>query len=556
MRKVRFVPIALVAGLAAGLMAVAAPASAYIETSTSDPVTAAPPVSRPDTSSCTVTLADKFYSNAPDGSQQFYSGTLAPPSDCPGPWAKVVLTQTISVTGRQFDRVSSLKIGNTDVYWGTTEEPGGPTPTTYTFDKDITEYAALLRSPQAYRGGIGNYVTDVYTGNYLQTVRITYYQANRRHPAPATPDVVVGLGDAGLSPGTPTVQQTLSGLPRNITRAYLEVTLEGAGCDEQWFDDVPDSVSATYPDAGLCGHGPYREADIALDGSPVAAVHTFPYIYSGGIVPTLWRPIVAIGTFSLTPETVDITPFVGTLVDGRDHTLTTSIQDIGDGWTAVETLLLYTDHQAQRTHGALLSDRVAPAADVTTQISAVDGGTQAIASTTRHDVARGYVISSAGRVMTTVTRNMSYRNVDTITDNGLTQSVRQADTGTQTSTSTRARRTTSATRTSYDYPLAVDYSAANYVDDQNFSLDGTVDMTRRLAADVQRHGRWVQTYHGTENVSSYGILSRANGVTSESDGHSTSYFRGDDGNAASGGKHYEHYLASDHGIVTEDVVRR
>jgi hypothetical protein len=57
-------------------------------------------------------------------------------------------------------------------------------------------------------------------------------------------------------------------------------------------------------------------------------------------------------------------------------------------------------------------------------------------------------------------------------------------------------------------------------------------------------------------VNSYGILSRANGVTSESDGHSTSYYRGDDGNAASGGTHYEHYLASDHGIVTKDVVRR
>jgi hypothetical protein len=77
-------------------------------------------------------------------------------------------------------------------------------------------------------------------------------------------------------------------------------------------------------------------------------------------------------------------------------------------------------------------------------------------------------------------------------------------------------------------------------------------MTRRLSTDVQRHGDWVRGYHGTENVTSYGILSRANGVTSESDGHSTSYFRGDDDQ----GRHYEHYLASDHGIVTKDVVRR
>jgi hypothetical protein len=155
-------------------------------------------------------------------------------------------------------------------------------------------------------------------------------------------------------------------------------------------------------------------------------------------------------------------------------------------------------------------------------------------------------------VTTTVTRNMSYRNVDTVTDNGLTQSVRQSDTGRQTTVATRGGHTISATRTNYDYPLAVDYSAANFVNDQNFSLDGTVDMTRRLSSDVERHGAWVRTYHGSENVSSYGILARTNGVNSESDGHSTSYFRGDDDL----GGHYEHYLSSDHGVVTKDVVRR
>jgi len=554
MRNVRFVLAGCaVVALLGGTIPAVADTPGYIETSTSDPVTAAPPVSQPDTSSCTVRLADKFPSNAPDGSQQYFSGTLAPPQACPGPWAKVVLTETISVSGRQFDRVGSLRIGDTDVYWGTTEEPSGPNPTTYTFSKDITEYTALLQHTQPYRGGIGNYTSDVYTGNYLQTVDITYYSADRRHPAPRTPDMVVGLGDSGLSPGTPSVTHTLSDLPRNITRAYLEVTLEGGGCDEQWFDDVPDAVSAQYPSAGLCGHGPYREADVILDGAPVAAVHTFPYIYSGGIVPTLWRPIPAIGTFDLTPETVDVTPFVGTLVDGGSHDLTTSVQNIGDGWTVVETLLLYTDHHAAQTHGALLTDSVAPTATEQVDVSPVDGGTKIVDSTARHDVTSGYVIGSAGRITTTVTRDMQYRNTDTVTDSGLTQSVRQSDTGRQTSVSSRHGRTVAATRHAYDYPLAVDYSAANYVDDQNFSLDGTVNMTRTLADFAAGHGRnWRQTYGSTENVDSYGIEARTNGVTTTTDGHSTSFFRGDDDL----GRFYAHYLASDHGLITEDIVRR
>jgi len=59
-------------------------------------------------------------------------------------------------------------------------------------------------------------------------------------------------------------------------------------------------------------------------------------------------------------------------------------------------------------------------------------------------------------------------------------------------------------RHAYDYPITIDYSAAAYVDDQNFSLTGTVDMTQTLVDSAQGAS--------TENVHSYGILSRVNGV--------------------------------------------
>jgi hypothetical protein len=53
-----------------------------------------------------------------------------------------------------------------------------------------------------------------------------------------------------------------------------------------------------------------------------------------------------------------------------------------------------------------------------------------------------------------------------------------------------------------------------------------------------------------ENVNSYGILARTNGATSESDGHSTSFFVGTNDR----GRLYRHYLASNHGMVTRDVT--
>jgi Peptide N-acetyl-beta-D-glucosaminyl asparaginase amidase A len=449
---------------------------------------------------------------------------------------------TVSVSGRQYDRFGDVNIGGTEVYWGTTEEPSSSTPTTYTVSKDLTEYSALLRSPQPFRGGIINYTSDVYTGIYDQTVTLTYYQGT---PPSNVPDAVIGFPAQDAA-----AHFTLSGLPRNIVRASLEVTLEGHGCDEQWFADVPADVSAKYPSAGLCTHGPYREADISLDGQPVAAVHTLPHIYTGGIVPTLWRPIPAVHTFSLYAEHIDITPFAGLLVDGGTHELPASVQNAGDEWTVVTTLLLYTDHRAAQTRGALTTDDVAhTAAEHTTETSVGSGDTRVVDSTSRTDVTAGWLDTSAGRVYTRVVRTMAYRNDDTVTNGGWSQRLVQHDSGEQTSTSTVNGHVVAGTDHTYDYPLTVDYTIGSYVDSQNYSLSGTVDMTQTLSDALASGAGWQPASRSTEYVDSYGVLARTNGVVTESDGNSTSRYAGDNDQ----GQWYIHYLASDHGLITKDL---
>lgn len=529
-----------------------AAAPGYVEDGTDDPVVAAPPVSRPDSRHCTVTLAKDFDSNAADGSQQFYSGTLAPPAGCRGPWAKVVLDQTVTVSGRQYDRSGDLTIGDAEVWFGTTEEPSGAVPTTYHVATDVTRFAALLRQPQPFRGGIGNYVSDVYTGNYRQTVTLTYYVADRRHPAATTPDAVYGFGSQQAKPVGETVHFGLSRLPRNITRAAVEVTLKGNGCDEQWFSAVPDDVAARYPDAGMCGHGPYREAAVALDDTAAGAVTTFPHIYSGGIVPTLWRPVPAIGTFALYPETLDVTPFVGRLVDGARHDLAVTVPGANDNWDVVATVLLYTDHHAARTSGALTTHRVAASAHpTTTEDPLSDNGTRVDVRASRDDVTAGYVDTSAGRVRTTVRSTLSYRSVDDVTAAGMAQSIRQAVTGRQASTSTVDGRRVAASRHDFSYPLGVDYSAAAYTDDQNFSLTGTVEMARVVrTAAAGRHG-WRTTERGREWLRSTGILTRTDGVTTASDGSSRSTYDGLD----DAGRPYHHRIVTDHGRIRSGVTR-
>lgn len=525
-----------------------APSPAFIETGVSDPVSAAPPVGRPSTESCTTTLAQDFPSNAANGSPQNFSGTLAPPAECAGPWSKVILDYTTTVSGRQFDRSGTLQIGGVNVWFGTTQEPSGPNTTTFHFSKDITDYTSLLTTPQTFSGGIGNYTSNVYTGVYRQTVTVTYYRTSKAFPAARTPDKVIAVPISDLSPGSPSATATLKGLPRNVTQAQLRLTLKGNGCDEQWFTTVPDQVAAQFPGAGMCGHGSYREALVSVDGTRAGAVGTYPHVYSGGIVPTLWRPVLAIDTLDLRPENLDLTPFAGQLVDGGTHTITVSMNPIGDGWNVMANLFLFTDHGQAQTSGALVSSNVAAAATTSTVIDPPSRGAVNYAQkATRNDVTTGYVDTSAGRVYTTVENSRRWQNAGTASDGGLVQSISQTDHMKANSTSRIGNKTIRSSSLDESYPITVDASSANYTNDQNFSLTATVHMGQEVDS-VVKEGSDKTARNWSWTVDSYGILGRTAGVTSESDGNSTSDYSGKDDS----GRPYRHHIETNHGKVLVD----
>lgn len=544
MRRVLSVlAVGLVTALAVPAAAGAAPG--FVETAVSDPITALPPVSAPDTPHCTVTAMRHDFANSYGVP---FTGTLVPPAACPGPWTKVVLDWTGSVAGRQFDRLLNVFVANTEVFRSSTPEPT-PTGITWHVAKDISEFIPLLRTSQPLTVDLGNIVDNTYTGVFHTTLSVTYYRTGRRYPPAQTADAVVSLaqptatndGAYTLGPGG-TATTTMS-LPRDITAARLEVYARGGGCDEQWFTAVPSDLAAKYPDF-LCGGGPYREVQVTLDGLPAGVAQVYPVVYTGGIVPTLWRPVPAIDAFVTQPYTLDLTPFAALLSNGRPHTVTLTPYGDNDYWLVDATLFLDENPRGTATTGALTMDSLTLAPTVATiQTPQPDGSTLVSVRVDRAWTISGYVNTPHGTLTTTVRTQSAYTNTDRVSDAGKHQVVRQRDAGTVTVTGGASVR-----RDTWSYPIDVDATVVSFVDGNNYDLRASVAQGRQLS--TWDRGRLLALTD--DSVTATGVLARTAGTVTESDGSAVEHYTGTDDT----GRCYDRLVTADHGLVTGDRLRR
>ncbi len=515
-----------------------------VEGTVDNPVTALPPVSAPSGAHCTVTAMAHDFANSYGAP---FTGTLAPPAACPGPWSKVVLDWTGSVAGRQYDRLINVYIGNTEVFRSSTPEPS-PTGISWHVAKDISAFIPLLRTTQPVLVELDNIVNETYTGIYHTGMTITYYQADRHDPPAVTADKVVSLAGPGgaytlNSGGVATATVTL---PRDLTGVRMEVYARGGGCDEQWFTAVPNDLAARYPDY-LCGGGPYREVDVAVDGTPAGVAQVYPVVYTGGIVPTLWRPIPAIDAFVTRPYDLDLTPFAGPLSDGRPHTISITPYGDHDYWLVDGTLFLDEDPAGRPSHGALTVDTLAATPTVTTtETEMADNATEVRVAVTRTWTVAGYLDTPRGRVVSTVDGSFRYDNTDLVSSAGAHQLVRQRETGTVT-----ARDATGVRVSTWSYPIDVDATVVSYVDGNNYDLRATVRQGRQTTDGRFVAGRWTLADLTDDSLWATGELARSNGTVTVSDGTDWEHYVGTDDRGAC----YDRFVAGNHGLVTADRLR-
>jgi hypothetical protein len=461
-------------------------------------VSADPNVIRPTTTPCVVQL----FSDASFFDFNVENFTYAPPSACPGPWAKVVLEADINVNaGIQYDRTANFWLGPTNIYFGTTAEPSPSEAPSWHVENDLTDYSSIFYTAQSGQAQIGNTLCCGLTSTIYASASLEFYPLAEGQTAPVSANVVLALS-AGPSGGTVTLNSgssTLAGtftLPTNVENAYLDVYAQSQSNDEFWYTCVPNDVSSELES---CGNTAFRETEVTIDGQAAGVAPVFPWIFTGGIDPYLWFPIPGVQTLNFTPYRVNLTPFAGLLSNGQPHTVSLSVYNADSYFSATASLLLYLDPGSTQVTGAITTNTLAGPSPVVTENLNVQPtyikGTVDVTSD-RSFTITGYANTSKGKVTTKVAQTVdfySYQYFD-ITASEYMQEITQGNTVASTTTVTQSGVPTAVTTQNYTFPLIVDITEL-VLSDGDINQTTTAKQTYQLTTDTTQSG--VVTYSST-----------------------------------------------------------
>lgn len=404
---------------------------------------------------------------------------------------RVAMNFTATSRGRQFDRLALMYFNDTEVWRTSTAEPSS-NGIRWEYIKDMTEFMYFWNSPQKLIFDLGNLIDDTYTGPYNTTLTATFFTVDEDvDPAPLIIPISARKG-ATSEPSLFTLPannatNTIS-FPRNANRAVFSVSACGQGTEEFWWANTLQSNIHTFePSVGtLYGYSPFREVQVLIDGQLAGVEWPFPIIFTGGVVPGLWRPVVGIDAFDLREHEIDISPWLPILCDGAEHSFEirvvgisddgestgTVTQTVGDSWYVTGKIFIWLDDDESVTTGkapiVLLPQPVISLSQSLTQDGT--GANETLEYTT--DVKREISISSQvttqnGTHLVTWTQSLSVKNYGLYTGYGANQQNNQTTTGVDQSTGGVYYKS------SYSYPL---YANSTYLvqSDGNFTIDAEV----------------------------------------------------------------------------------
>ncbi|KAK4164837.1 peptide N-acetyl-beta-D-glucosaminyl asparaginase amidase A-domain-containing protein [Cladorrhinum sp. PSN259] len=328
-----------------------------------------------------------------------FIGNYAPPT-CK--FNRVLLNFTTVSHGRQFDRLALMFLGDTEIWRTSTAEPVAPPGIAWTYLKDVTHYLSLFQQPQKIVFDLGNLINEKYTGIFNTTLTAHFYthpESDGPGSASAPADQIIPLSPSlsefnkpsYFSLPTQPALTTVPQLPPHTSRAVITISANGQSTEEFWWSNVLDSDKTTFVSpqgAGeLPGLSPFREIQVLIDDQLVGVIWPFPVIFTGGVVPSLHRPIAGIEAFDLREGTIDITPWVGQLKAGESKVEVKVVGLDKDGnlkglegeyWVISGKVFLWfdeTEHKGGSGNGKVTVDAPEPVVALERQVGLDKNGT-------------------------------------------------------------------------------------------------------------------------------------------------------------------------------------
>ncbi|CAI5468187.1 unnamed protein product [Closterium sp. Yama58-4] len=331
------------------------------------------PIVRPQgAEECTVTLFTDEPFASTIGNPPTQTSYTPDPNCASADWSLAVLAVGVKVKGTQFDRRMVIFFGGFEVSRSITAEPLG-TEVHYSFERDVTNYAPMLKTASTVYVILENVVDGEYTGIFNVTISLTTYKGT---PPTTPPSLLLSFSNtspssspyilSGASATTRSAIQSLSGLPTNVIKAKVELTISMHADDEfyylyfpnKFYNSLPSSLKPKFKPEG----GPFRELNLFIDDRFAGAIYPFVPLYTGAFNPLLWSPAVGIGNFGFPTVTLDVTPFAGVLSDGQPHEIRVSVVNAkpGAAWYVTGIVHVWVDTGVTSTAGPPPTIKVAP----------------------------------------------------------------------------------------------------------------------------------------------------------------------------------------------------
>jgi hypothetical protein len=258
--------------------------------------------------------------------------------------------------------------------------------------------------------------------------------------------------------------------------------------DEFWYTCVPTDVATELQS---CSNTGFRETEVSIDGQPAGVAPVFPWIFTGGIDPYLWFPIPGVQTLNFVPYRVNLTPFAGVLSNGQPHTVSLSVYNANNYFSATASLLLYLDASTTQITGGVTTNTLAPPNPAVTEKLNVQPasttGTVGISSNRSFEIS-GFINTARGPVTTRVRQSINFSNNQYFNINGsaYVQNISQVSQVTSEVKTSGAGSPTKFTNQTFNFPLKLDISLA-YLSNGNINQTTTAhQLYQAMDSTVQR----------------------------------------------------------------------